>query len=55
VKLTLEAAERIAKKVNEKLSSWDVPVSIRPGVVIMISLVVRELRAEAKSQQNTDD
>jgi len=49
VKISLDTAERIAERVNKKLSDWDVQVSIRPGVVIMIALVVRELRAEAKN------
>lgn len=55
MKLTLDAAERIAKRVNSKLSEWDIPISVRPGVIIMISLVMREIRLEAKRQTDTSE
>lgn len=50
MKLSLDTAKEIADRVNQKLSDWDIPISVRPGVVIMISLVVRELRAESKKR-----
>lgn len=61
MKLSMDAAEAIAKRVTKKLEAWGVPIAVRPGFVIMVSLVLRELRAESKksapsnSQQNNPD
>lgn len=51
MRISLDTAEAIAKRVNKKLKDWDIPISnVRPGFIIMVALVVRELRAEAKRQ-----
>ncbi len=52
MKISLDTAEAIAQRVNKKLKDWDIPISVRPGFVVMVSLVIRELRAEAKRQAN---
>jgi hypothetical protein len=55
MKISLDTAEAIAKRVNKKLKEWDIPISVRPGFVVMVSLVVRELRTEAKRQQTAEN
>ena len=50
MKISLDTAESIAKRVNDKLKAWDIPISVRPGFVVMVSLVLRELHTEAKRQ-----
>jgi len=51
--LSLETAEAVAKRVNHQLKEWDIPISARPNFIILVALVVRELRAEARSQKPT--
>lgn len=48
--VSLDTAEAIAKRVNSRLKEWEIPISVRPGFVVMVSLVIRELRAETKRQ-----
>lgn len=50
MKISLDSAEEISKRVNKKLKEWDIPISVRPGFVVMVALVVREVRAESKKQ-----
>lgn len=58
MKISLDTAEAIAKRVNKRLKDWGFDsMSIQPRFVIMVSLVMRELRAESKRQatQNPDE
>jgi len=55
MKISLDQAEAIAKRVTKKLKEWEIPISVKPSFVIMVSLVIRELRAEAKRQTTTQN
>jgi len=53
MKISLDLAQDIAKRVNKQLSDWDIPMSVRPNFIVMVSLVVRELRREARKSRDT--
>jgi hypothetical protein len=53
--VSLDTAEAIAKRVNSKLKEWEIPISVRPSFVVMVSLVIRELRAETKRPQESSN
>lgn len=55
MRISLDLAQEIAKRVNKQLRDWDISISVRPNFIVMVSLVVRELRREArKSKENRE-
>lgn len=51
--ISLDLAQSVAKRVNKQLSDWDITMTVRPKFIIMVSLVIRELRREAKKARDS--